>query len=76
MKHTIDPSAYSTFFFAVPTFVTGLARVFDFAGTMTQFNRIVNPYEADRRAIAADFAAIMADLHKVVEHERVVQKTQ
>ncbi len=70
MRDTAHTTAYVTPFFAVPTFITGLARILDFAGSMTQYNRIPHPLDADRIAIAADWAAVVADMRKVFEESR------
>lgn len=52
---------FTTIMYAIPSFIEGIARVLDFAGTMTEYNTSRSPSDADRRALAADVMAIMAD---------------
>jgi hypothetical protein len=52
----------------------GMARLFDFGGTLNVYDRSVTPQQADYFAIASDWQAIGDDFRIVlgrVDHERV-----
>ena len=49
----------SDFLFAPPSLIEGMARLVDFGGTLTEFNRSPNP---DHLAIAGDWRAVGHDL--------------
>lgn len=52
----------STFLFARPSFLEGLARIFDFGNTLTEYNRSRTPQEADARALASDWLMVGEDI--------------
>lgn len=49
---------YSNFLFADPSFLEGVGRLFDFGGTLQQYNVAPSPEEADERATFADWSAV------------------
>jgi hypothetical protein len=49
---------YSDFLFAAPSFTEGAARLFDFGGTLQEYNTSRTPEEADALAAYADWAAV------------------
>lgn len=67
---------FTTFMYAIPSFVEGIARLFDFAGSMTEYNTSPSPDDADRRALAADVMAIMADAARVTGSASIESKAQ
>lgn len=48
--------------FARPSFVEGIARLADVAGTLNQYNLAESPQEADERAIWADWRQVGMDM--------------
>ena len=54
----------SDLMFARPSFIEGVARIFDFGGTLNEYNydQFSSGAEADAAAIASDWAAIWQDL--------------
>ena len=61
--------SYSTFLFANPSFTQGFASAIDIGGTLTVYNTSSTPEEADRRAIASDWAAVWDDLWAAIRDE-------
>ncbi len=47
----------SEFLYARPSFLEGWARVGDLGNSMTEFNSVDTPAEADQLALASDWAA-------------------
>ena len=56
----------SCFLCAQPSFVEGLARIFDFAGTLNEYNRSTAPAQADEVAIRNDWRLVGMDMQKAV----------
>jgi hypothetical protein len=52
----------SDFLFARPSFITGIARLFDFAGTLNSYNISPSEQIADARALHQDWKAIGDDM--------------
>jgi hypothetical protein len=52
----------STLLFAVPSYLSGAARVFDFMGFFDAYNVSPTPKEADARATLADWRAVGEDI--------------
>jgi hypothetical protein len=44
--------------FARPSFLEGIGRLFDFGGTLNQYNDSSTPQEADIKALRADWEAV------------------
>jgi hypothetical protein len=62
-----DPmSDFTTFLFARPSFIEGLARLFGFSGSLNEYNSSPSPEVADTRAITADWMAVGADLRGAI----------
>lgn len=57
----------SDFLFAQPSFVSGVARVFDLWGQLDEYNRSESPSEADAKAIAADWFVVGQDIAEAIE---------
>ena len=55
-------TSYSTLLFAHPSFLDGIARLFDFGGTFSTYNTAPTPKEADRMALWSDWRAIGEDI--------------
>jgi hypothetical protein len=51
-------SAVATFPFANPSFLNGVAHVFDFEGRFTTYNDSLNGEEADAKAIYCDWSIV------------------
>lgn len=56
----------STFLFATPSFLTGMARVVDMGQTLEQYNVSGGDALADFRAITADWQAVGNDLRQAI----------
>jgi hypothetical protein len=67
-------SAYSTFLFARPSWWSGAARIFDWAGTLNSYNTFGSPDEADWYALAADWYAVGDDLRASIQEARGLRK--
>lgn len=57
---------HSDFLFAKPSFISGIARLFDFAGTLNTYNESPDEETADIRAFQEDWKAIGDDMRKVL----------
>ena len=53
---------YSTFLFARPSFLEGVARVLDIGGTLNVYNASPTPELADYLAVYSDWLAAGADI--------------
>ena len=52
---------WTTRLFARPSFVDGVARLFDFGDTLTEYNQSLSPKQADEIALRADLEAVAQD---------------
>lgn len=52
---------FSTFLFARPSSMEGMARVFDLGGTLQEYNVSASPEQADELAQEMDIRAVNAD---------------
>ena len=52
----------SALLFATPSFIGGIAAVFDFGATLTNFNFSNTPEEADYKAISSDWYSVGDDI--------------
>ena len=68
-RPSITVKGMSDFLFATPTFLSGMARVFDIGGTFDEYNESPTPSYADSVAILNDFRAVGADLIDAAEQE-------
>lgn len=55
-------STLSSFLFARPSFMEGLARILDMGNTLQEYNHSATPKEADFRAMLADWTAVGDDI--------------
>lgn len=64
-------NARSTFLFAIPTFISGAARVLDLYGVYDAYNTSSTEYEADYKALLSDWRMVGEDIlvaMKTFEH--------
>ncbi|MBI4494715.1 MAG: hypothetical protein HY690_18215 [Chloroflexi bacterium] len=54
----------SSFLFARPSFIDGLARLFDFGNTLTVYNTSARPEWADFLALKSDWMAVGNDVRR------------
>jgi len=59
-KNTKNSKTY--YLIALPSFVEGMARIFDFASVLPEYNYIKTSENADHVAIKADWEAVGEDL--------------
>lgn len=57
----------STFLFAEPSFVDGMARIFDFAGSLQLYNESKTPAVADRIALTMDWLGVGGDIRSSLD---------
>jgi hypothetical protein len=60
----------SLFLCAEPSFVEGMARIFDFGDVLDQYNQSLTPAQADYLALRGDWQLIGNDLGSVLDLER------
>ena len=63
---TMNTATLSTFLFARPSFVEGIARVLDMGDTLTEFNQSLHGSQADRIALASDWMAVGCDIRDAI----------
>ena len=66
----------SNFVYARPSFLRGVARLFDFGGTLNTYYYLTDedPNETDARAIASDWEAVGKDIASAMDwHVQFVQ---
>ena len=61
MKH------YSFFLFSRPGFLSGVARLMDFSGSLKAYNEHRKPKDADLRAFQEDWRALGFDFHEAID---------
>lgn len=59
--------SFSELLFARPSFLEGMARLFDFGNTLSEYNNSLTPEQADRLAIASDWRAIGLDMRHAMD---------
>jgi hypothetical protein len=52
---------WTTRLFARPSFIDGVARLFDLGDTLTEYNQSLSPQQADEIALRADREAVAED---------------
>ncbi len=52
----------SLFLSARPSLLEGIARLFDFGGTLNEYNKSLTPTQADSMALCADIEALRQDV--------------
>lgn len=61
-RHRVIIMGCSNYLFAEPSFLEGVARVFDPAGVLNTYNRMPSAQEADLAALRADWTAVGAQI--------------
>ena len=56
---------YSSFLFAEPSFLEGIARIFDLGNTLSVYNSSSSPQDADFWACYSDYEAIGEDIRLI-----------
>lgn len=59
--------SFSELLFARPSFLQGMARLFDLGDTLSEYNSSLSPEQADRLAIASDWRAIGLDMWRAID---------
>lgn len=68
----MNAERYKTdFLIAQPSFVSGVARLFDFAGIFDDYNSSASPDEADARALNNDWNVALQDFRDSVDAAKV-----
>jgi hypothetical protein len=67
---------YSSILFARPSFAEGAARILDFGGTLTEFNRSPSGEAADGHALWADWMTIGRDIESAINQQHGIQATK
>ena len=57
----------SDYLFARPSFLEGMARVFDLGCTLNEYNRSMTPDQADNLALLADWMAVGVALSSAIQ---------
>lgn len=60
----------STYLFAQPSFLSGMAQTLDLGGTFVVYNESASPADADVKALKSDWSAIGKDLAYSLENYR------
>lgn len=69
--------SYSEFLFARSDFWSGMARVLDMGCPLNVYNTSRDGWEADRRALASDWAAVGDDFRTaIVEMKRRIEESR
>lgn len=66
-KDHLGMGSYSNYLFSSPSFLEGSARIVDFGGTLTEFNRSLDEEQADYLAMYNDWLATGDDIIKAIE---------
>ncbi|MCK4395915.1 hypothetical protein KAW96_04885 [candidate division WOR-3 bacterium] len=59
--------SFSTYLFYVPSFFSGIARIFDLGATFNDYNKSDNPSEADYKAIYSDWLMTGKDIESIIK---------
>jgi hypothetical protein len=62
MNMNVDIDNESFYLFARPSFIEGIGRIFDIAGTLNEYNSSLSGVQADRLAFKADVASLRRDI--------------
>jgi hypothetical protein len=57
----------STYLYARPSFIEGVARLIDFGGTLNEYNCSATSDQADAKAIASDWKVVGSDFKSAVK---------
>ncbi len=61
----------STYLYAAPSFVEGIARLVDFCGALDQYNSSTTSSKADSNAIASDWKVVGNDFSRVIKAHNI-----
>jgi len=61
----------SDYLFARPSFMEGAARMLDLGGTLTEFNQVLTPSQADYYAIRQDWGVVGRGLRRAMREVAV-----
>lgn len=65
---------FTDLLFARPSFLEGVARLFDFGGTLNEYNRLDTPEDPDLLALRSDWEALGQDYRTALKS--VISNTQ
>jgi len=57
---------YSDILYAPPSFVEGMARIFDFSDVLTEYNTSPTPRQANAAALRSDWRAVGEDMRAAI----------
>lgn len=57
----------TTYLYAMPSFLEGVARLFDFSGSLNAYNCSESPEQADFNAISSDWIVVGDDFRKAIK---------
>jgi len=60
----------TTFLFAMPSFLEGLARTIDLGATLDEYNQSITPEQADLIAIRNDWEMVGKDIFVAFQNEK------
>jgi len=60
----------SLFLCARPSFIEGMSRIFDFGGTLNEYNQSLTPAQADYLALRGDWRLVGRDLACVLDQQQ------
>jgi len=63
-SHSAATDVFSRISFARASFLDGVARIFDFTGTLSEYNRSRTGEEADYQALLSDWLAVGDDIRE------------
>jgi hypothetical protein len=63
----------STFLLARPSFLEGIGRILDFAGTLNEYNSSLTPEQADYLAIRSDWRQIGSDISRAIQENKIME---
>jgi hypothetical protein len=58
--------SFTDVLFARPSFLEGIARLFDFGGGLNEYNSTSSPEQSDAIAMRADWETIGADMRRAI----------
>ena len=68
---------YSELLYARPTFLSGLARILDFGGTLNVYNTSKSAADADQEALLSDWYAVGDDIRDaIIEYQEVMSRSR
>jgi hypothetical protein len=65
---------FKTHLFSRPSFIDGMARIFDFSGSLQKYNTEETPQEADYIALRNDWRMVGEDIRKSIEQYAFIRR--